>query len=135
MAQGSERHPIQHESEQGKGIHAFGDAVFEFTFQQAHLLALRHFRIKIKERLPDNIGEFTVPLGAPEILRQGEDITIVTYGACCRIALEAADKLNQVGIQAEVVDVQTLLPFDLHSTILNSLKKTSRTLFADDDAG
>jgi pyruvate/2-oxoglutarate/acetoin dehydrogenase E1 component len=88
---------------------------------------------RIKERLPDNIGEFTVPLGVPEVIREGEDLTIVTYGACCRIALDAAEKLKQVGIQAEVIDVQTLLPFDLNNSILESLKKTSRILFVDED--
>jgi pyruvate/2-oxoglutarate/acetoin dehydrogenase E1 component/TPP-dependent pyruvate/acetoin dehydrogenase alpha subunit len=86
-----------------------------------------------KERLPDNIGSMTVPLGVPELLREGEDITIVTYGACCRVVIEAAEKLNRVGIQAEVIDVQTLLPFDLHNRILESLKKTSRILFVDED--
>jgi pyruvate/2-oxoglutarate/acetoin dehydrogenase E1 component len=88
---------------------------------------------RIKERLPENIGEFTVPLGVPEVLRAGDDITIVTYGACCRIALDAARKLSQIGIEAEVIDVQTLLPFDLHQVILGSLKKTSRILFVDED--
>jgi pyruvate/2-oxoglutarate/acetoin dehydrogenase E1 component/TPP-dependent pyruvate/acetoin dehydrogenase alpha subunit len=88
---------------------------------------------RIKERLPDNIGEFTVPLGIPETLLTGEDVTIVTYGACCRIALDAARKLNQVRIQAEVIDVQTLIPFDIHHEILKSLKKTSRILFIDED--
>jgi pyruvate/2-oxoglutarate/acetoin dehydrogenase E1 component len=88
---------------------------------------------RIKERLPDNIGEFTVPLGVPEVIRPGEDITIVTYGACCRLVLEAAEQLKQVGIDAEVIDVQTLLPFDLQHRILDSLKKTSRILFVDED--
>jgi pyruvate/2-oxoglutarate/acetoin dehydrogenase E1 component len=86
-----------------------------------------------KERLPDNIGEFTIPLGVPEILRPGSDITIVTYGACCRIVLEASRLLSQVGIEAEVIDVQTLLPFDKEGRILESLKKTSRVLFVDED--
>jgi pyruvate/2-oxoglutarate/acetoin dehydrogenase E1 component/TPP-dependent pyruvate/acetoin dehydrogenase alpha subunit len=86
-----------------------------------------------KERLPDNIGEFTLPLGVPEVLRPGQDITIVTYGACCRVVLEAAEQLSQVGIDPEVIDVQTLLPFDLHLAILDSLKKTSRILFVDED--
>jgi pyruvate/2-oxoglutarate/acetoin dehydrogenase E1 component/TPP-dependent pyruvate/acetoin dehydrogenase alpha subunit len=86
-----------------------------------------------KERLPQNIGEFTVPLGIPEILRPGEDVTIVTYGAMCPIVLEAAERLSQVGIQAEVIDVQTLLPFDIQGVILESLKKTSRILFTDED--
>ncbi len=88
---------------------------------------------RLKERLPDNIGEFTVPLGVPEVIRPGSDITLVTYGACCRLALEAADLLAKVGIDVEVIDVQTLLPFDLHSLILESLKKTSRILFVDED--
>jgi 2-oxoisovalerate dehydrogenase E1 component len=88
---------------------------------------------RLKERLPDNIGEFTVPLGIPEILRSGSDATIVTYGACCRIALDAADKLAKTGIETEVLDVQSLLPFDIHGAILESLKKTSRTLFVDED--
>jgi pyruvate/2-oxoglutarate/acetoin dehydrogenase E1 component/TPP-dependent pyruvate/acetoin dehydrogenase alpha subunit len=88
---------------------------------------------RLKERLPDNIDEFTVPLGVPEIIRQGQDITVVTYGACCRIVLEAAERLSQVGIDAEVIDVQSLLPFDIHSSIIESLKKTSRILFVDED--
>jgi len=88
---------------------------------------------RIKEPLPDNIGDFTLPLGVPEVIRPGEDVTIVTYGACCRIALEAAEQLAGVGIQAEVIDVQSLLPFDLHGRILDSLKKTSRILFVDED--
>jgi pyruvate/2-oxoglutarate/acetoin dehydrogenase E1 component/TPP-dependent pyruvate/acetoin dehydrogenase alpha subunit len=88
---------------------------------------------RIKERLPKNIGEFTVPLGAPEILREGTDVTVVTYGACCRIALDAAEKLSKVGIEAEVIDVQSLLPFDTGRKIVESLKKTSRILFVDED--
>jgi pyruvate/2-oxoglutarate/acetoin dehydrogenase E1 component/TPP-dependent pyruvate/acetoin dehydrogenase alpha subunit len=88
---------------------------------------------RLKERLPDNIDEFTVPLGVPEIIRQGQDITVVTYGACCRIVLEAAERLSQAGIDAEVIDVQSLLPFDIHSSISESLKKTSRILFVDED--
>ncbi|OGO28700.1 MAG: transketolase [Chloroflexi bacterium RBG_16_54_18] len=88
---------------------------------------------RLRERLPQNIGGFTVPLGVPEVLRLGTDLTLVTYGACCRIALEAADRLSQAGIQAEVIDVQTLLPFDVHGSILESLKKTSRILLIDED--
>ncbi|MCX7755215.1 MAG: thiamine pyrophosphate-dependent enzyme [Anaerolineales bacterium] len=88
---------------------------------------------RIKERLPRNIGAFTVPLGVPEVLREGTDVTVVTYGACCRIALDAADKLARVGIEAEVIDVQSLLPFDVHGKIVESLKKTSRILFVDED--
>jgi len=88
---------------------------------------------RLKERLPDNIGEFTVPLGVPEVIRQGSDVTLVTYGACCRIVLEAADLLSKASIEAEVIDVQTLLPFDLNGRILESLKKTSRIVFVDED--
>lgn len=88
---------------------------------------------RLKEKLPDNIGEFTMPLGMPEVLRAGTDVTIVTYGAMCRIVLEAAEDLAQCGIEAEVIDVQTLLPFDLHGVILESLKKTNRIVFADED--
>ena len=88
---------------------------------------------RAKERLPDNIGDFTVPLGVPEVIRPGSDITVVTYGACCRIALDAADKLLKVGIDVEVVDVQSLLPFDIRGKIVESLKKTNRVLFLDED--
>jgi len=86
-----------------------------------------------RERLPDNIGEFTIPLGTPEIIRQGSDITLVTYGACCKIVTEAAEVLNQLGIESEVIDVRTLLPFDLNHQILDSLKKTGRVVFIDED--
>ena len=88
---------------------------------------------RVKERLPDNIAEFTVPLGMPEVIRSGSDVTVVTYGACCRIALDAADKLSKVGIDVEVVDVQSLLPFDLQGKIVESLKKTNRVVFLDED--
>jgi pyruvate/2-oxoglutarate/acetoin dehydrogenase E1 component/TPP-dependent pyruvate/acetoin dehydrogenase alpha subunit len=90
-------------------------------------------RYRAKERLPDNIGEFTVPLGIPEIIREGNDVTVVTYGACCRVALDSADKLSKVGIEIEIIDVQTLLPFDIHGRIVESLKKTNRILFLDED--
>ena len=88
---------------------------------------------RVKERIPANIGEMTVPPGIPEVLREGEDATIVTYGACVRIALEAAEKLAAIGISVEVIDVQSLLPFDIHAEIVESLKKTSRILFVDED--
>ena len=88
---------------------------------------------RVKEKLPENIGEMTVPLGVPEIIRMGKDITVVTYGACCRIVLDAAEKLSKAGIEVEVIDVQSLLPFDLHGKIVESLKKTSRVLFVDED--
>ncbi len=88
---------------------------------------------RLKEQLPDNIGEFTVPIGVPEILRAGSDITLVTYGACCRIVMDAAERLSKAGVEAEVIDVQSLLPFDVHSRIVESLKKTSRIVFIDED--
>jgi pyruvate/2-oxoglutarate/acetoin dehydrogenase E1 component/TPP-dependent pyruvate/acetoin dehydrogenase alpha subunit len=86
-----------------------------------------------KERMPDNIGTFTVPLGVPEVVRPGKDVTIVTYGALVRIALEAAGKLAEAGVDSEVIDVQSLLPFDINGMIVESLKKTSRVLFLDED--
>ncbi|MBL8101798.1 MAG: hypothetical protein JNM02_04645 [Anaerolineales bacterium] len=88
---------------------------------------------RVKERLPDNIAEMTLPLGLPETIREGRDVTIVTYGACCRIVLEAAEKLSKAGIEVEVMDVQSLMPFDIHGKIVESLKKTSRVLFVDED--
>jgi 2-oxoisovalerate dehydrogenase E1 component len=88
---------------------------------------------RVKETLPDNIGEYTIPLGVPEVIRAGTDVTLVTYGACCRIALDAASKLSEVGIETEVIDVQTLLPFDVQGLIVESLKKTGRVLFVDED--
>ena len=88
---------------------------------------------RLKEQVPTNVGSFTIPLGIPEILRAGEDVTIVTYGAMCRIVLEAAEQLAQEGISCEVVDVQTLLPFDREHRILESVKKTNRVVFADED--
>jgi pyruvate/2-oxoglutarate/acetoin dehydrogenase E1 component len=88
---------------------------------------------RIKERLPNNIADVTLPLGLPEILRTGSDMTLVTYGAMCRIAIDAAEKLSRSGIEIEIIDVQSLLPFDRHEMILESLKKTNRILFADED--
>src|SRR5205085_8210723 len=83
--------------------------------------------------VPANIGEFTVPLGVPEILREGSDVTLVTYGAMCRIAMEAAEELAKFEISLEVIDVQTLIPFDLPGIILQSLQKTNSIVFADED--
>jgi len=88
---------------------------------------------RLKERLPSNVGDFTVPLGVPEVLREGGDVTVVTYGACCRVALEAAEALARVGVETEVIDVQTLLPFDRDARIVESLKKTNRLLCLDED--
>jgi pyruvate/2-oxoglutarate/acetoin dehydrogenase E1 component len=88
---------------------------------------------RLRERLPQNLGDFTIPLGVPEVLRAGDDVTLVTYGACCRIALEAAIQLQALDIAVEVVDVQSLLPFDLNHTLIESLKKTSRIVVLDED--
>jgi pyruvate/2-oxoglutarate/acetoin dehydrogenase E1 component/TPP-dependent pyruvate/acetoin dehydrogenase alpha subunit len=88
---------------------------------------------RLKERVPDNVGEFTLPLGVPEVLREGSDVTVVTYGACCAIALEAAGMLQDLGVSAEVIDVQTLNPFDVNQTIVKSLEKTHAALFLDED--
>ncbi|RMH23252.1 MAG: transketolase [Acidobacteria bacterium] len=88
---------------------------------------------RLKERLPQNVGDFTVPLGVPEVLRRGDDLTLVTYGACCRIVLEAADVLATLGIEVEVIDLQTLLPFDRHHRIADSIKRTNRLLVVDED--
>lgn len=88
---------------------------------------------RLKERIPNNIGEFTVPLGQPEIIKEGTDITIVTYGSMCRIVMDAAKQLEEFGISAEVIDVQTLLPFDINHMISDSIRKTNRVLFADED--
>lgn len=88
---------------------------------------------RIHEPLPENPGDFTVPLGVPELLRAGDDLTIVTYGATCAIATDAAERLDALDISVEVMDVQSLLPFDIYHTIVESLKKTSRILFLDED--
>ena len=88
---------------------------------------------RLKERLPDNVGEFTVPLGVPEVLREGRDVTVVTYGACCAIAMEAARDLDELGVSTEIIDVQWLNPFDVRRTISRSLDKTHAVLFLDED--
>jgi pyruvate/2-oxoglutarate/acetoin dehydrogenase E1 component/TPP-dependent pyruvate/acetoin dehydrogenase alpha subunit len=88
---------------------------------------------RLKEKVPDNVGDFTVPLGVPEVLRQGTDVTIVTYGACCAIALDAASSLQELGVSCEIIDVQTLNPFDLNRTIVGSVERTHAVLFLDED--
>ncbi|MCU0444508.1 MAG: thiamine pyrophosphate-dependent enzyme [Microscillaceae bacterium] len=88
---------------------------------------------RLKEPLPANVGEFTVPLGVPEVLREGKDVTILTYGSMCRIVMDAANQLAEVGIQCEVIDAQTLIPFDLGHQIVKSIQKTNRIIFADED--
>lgn len=88
---------------------------------------------RLKERMPENIATFKVPLGIPEILKQGSDITVITYGASVQIAEAAATRLAGSGISVEIIDVQTLLPFDSHQVCVESLKKTNRVLFLDED--
>jgi pyruvate/2-oxoglutarate/acetoin dehydrogenase E1 component len=88
---------------------------------------------RLKERLPDNIGEFTVPLGVPEIICEGNDISIVSYGSCLRVAIDAIQQLSNFGISVELIDVQTLLPFDIHHSIVESVKKTNKVIFLDED--
>lgn len=88
---------------------------------------------RLKERIADNIGEFTVPLGVPEVLKVGTDVTVITYGSMCRVVMQAAEELEEAGISVEIIDVQSLLPFDVHHSIVESLKKTNRVVFADED--
>ena len=88
---------------------------------------------RLKERVPDNIGSFTVPLGVPEILREGTDATVVTYGACCAIALDAAQTLDELGVSCEVIDVQTLNPFDVTHMLVRSIEKTHALICVDED--
>lgn len=88
---------------------------------------------RLKEKQPDNLGEFTVPVGKIEVTKEGTDVTLVTYGSTWRIVMEAANELEKLGISAEVIDVQSLIPFDLTSEIAESLKKTSRLVVIDED--
>ena len=88
---------------------------------------------RLKEKLPDNIGEFRMELGIPEILKEGTDLTIVTYGSTVKIAMEAVKHLAAHDISVELIDVQTLMPFDRKKIIIESLKKTNRILFLDED--
>jgi pyruvate/2-oxoglutarate/acetoin dehydrogenase E1 component len=88
---------------------------------------------RLKERLPANAGEFTVQLGKAEILKPGTDITVISYGSTLRIVMEAAKELEKLGISAEVIDPQTLYPFDTENICRNSLKKTNKLLIVDED--
>ena len=88
---------------------------------------------RLKERVPDNVGSFTVPLGVPEVLREGTDATVVTYGACCAIALDAAETLDGLGVSCEVIDVQTLNPFDVDHMLVRSVEKTRALVCVDED--
>ncbi|MDP3353358.1 MAG: transketolase C-terminal domain-containing protein, partial [Flavobacteriaceae bacterium] len=83
---------------------------------------------RTKERIPSNLGEFTTPLGIPEVLTKGTDLTIVSYGSTSNLALQAVQQLNEVGISAELIDARTLLPFDINHSIVESLKNTNRLL-------
>jgi len=87
----------------------------------------------IRENLPENFGEFTVPLGIPEVLEEGTDITVVTYGWNVTIAHSAAKKLKELGIAVELIDIQTLIPFDTQHLICRSVQKTNKILFVDED--
>ncbi|MCB8999738.1 MAG: transketolase [Bacteroidales bacterium] len=88
---------------------------------------------RLKEALPTNIGEYKIPLGLPEVLKEGRDITLVTYGSCVRIAQTAIEQLEEFGISVELIDVQTLLPFDLEHIIAKSVSKTNKVVFFDED--
>jgi pyruvate/2-oxoglutarate/acetoin dehydrogenase E1 component/TPP-dependent pyruvate/acetoin dehydrogenase alpha subunit len=88
---------------------------------------------RLKEKLPANLLDFTVPLGVPEVIKEGSDVTIVSYGSTLRIVQDAAQSLELAGISCEIIDVQTLLPFDIHHTIVGSLQKTNRIVFVDED--
>jgi pyruvate/2-oxoglutarate/acetoin dehydrogenase E1 component/TPP-dependent pyruvate/acetoin dehydrogenase alpha subunit len=88
---------------------------------------------RLKELLPENLADIRVPLGIPEVVREGSDVTVVTYGSTLRVVSEAAEWLEEMGVSLEVIDVQTLLPFDLTHRISESLHKTNRILFVDED--
>jgi pyruvate/2-oxoglutarate/acetoin dehydrogenase E1 component/TPP-dependent pyruvate/acetoin dehydrogenase alpha subunit len=88
---------------------------------------------RTKEKLPSNIGEMTLPLGVPEVLKRGRDVTLVSYGATLKIVAEAAELLTRAGVDAELIDIQTLLPFDVRGIIAESVKKTNRVVFIDED--
>jgi pyruvate/2-oxoglutarate/acetoin dehydrogenase E1 component/TPP-dependent pyruvate/acetoin dehydrogenase alpha subunit len=88
---------------------------------------------RLKEQTPANIGEYCTPLGIPEVMNEGSDVTLVTYGSCVRVAQEALKMLAEAGISVELIDVQTLLPFDINHMIVESIKKTNRVVFLDED--
>ncbi|MCC6768182.1 MAG: transketolase, partial [Bacteroidia bacterium] len=88
---------------------------------------------RLKEARPENLGEFRVELGLPEILQEGTDLTLLTYGSCCRIAADACRELGEKGVSVELIDVQTLLPFDRYELIAKSLEKTGKLLVLDED--
>jgi len=88
---------------------------------------------RLKEKLPDNLTEFSLPLGVPEVLMEGSDVTLVTYGSCIREAMKGIKMLEKTGVSVELIDVQTLLPFDLEHSIVESLAKTNKIIFMDED--
>ena len=88
---------------------------------------------RLKEKLPNNLLQYTVPLGVPDIIKEGTDVTIVGYGSTLRIVTEATEQLDNMGISCQVIDVQTLLPFDINHKIVECLKVTNRILFVDED--
>ncbi|MDA8886204.1 thiamine pyrophosphate-dependent enzyme [Bacteroidia bacterium] len=88
---------------------------------------------RLKEKLPNNLTEITVPLGVPEVLKKGTDVTVITYGSCARIAQEGIVQIEETGISVELIDVQSLLPFDVNHSIVESLKKTNKVVFMDED--
>ena len=88
---------------------------------------------RVKEKMPNNIGEFCVPLGKIEVTKRGDSISLVTYGSTWRVVMDAAQRLERLGIQSEVIDIQTLVPFDLSHEIVESVKKTNRIIIIDED--
>jgi pyruvate/2-oxoglutarate/acetoin dehydrogenase E1 component len=88
---------------------------------------------RLKEKLPNNLGSFKTPLGVPECIKEGSDLTLVTYGSSCRIAMEAAAELETLGINIQIIDIQSLLPFDIHHQISEWLSQTNKLLVLDED--
>lgn len=88
---------------------------------------------RLKERLPSNLGEYRIPLGKVELLEPGSDVTLLTYGSCVRIAQEAILMLRELGISVELIDAQSLLPFDREHDVVESLRKTNRLVILDED--
>jgi pyruvate/2-oxoglutarate/acetoin dehydrogenase E1 component len=88
---------------------------------------------RLKEKMPSNIGAFKTPLGVVETIKEGEDITLVSYGSTLRLVEQAAKELQEVGIDAEIIDIQSLLPFDLNHDIVKSIAKTNRLMVIDED--
>jgi pyruvate/2-oxoglutarate/acetoin dehydrogenase E1 component len=88
---------------------------------------------RLKEKMPSNLGQFRVALGQPEWLRSGNDVTVLTYGSCCRIAEEACKNLEAVGISVDLIDAQTLLPFDVDHKTVESVRRTNRLVVLDED--